>query len=291
MTTTEADPPPASGRAAGARREGPRPNPSTRTSGWRRSTARSSWPGSGNRTPAPRSCWRTRTTPRWRAASWRCWTPPTGSPWWASTATGTTTSGRTGTTRRACGAGPAGTATAAGPRSGTSCWTWTPSPPPKARNGSSTAPTSSARPRANRTGWPCWPSPPTAATPTATASSTSSPAASWTRPPAALTCRRRRATPPGWTRTPCWSPPPPKACPRPPPPTPAPASSCAAAGPWPTAERLFEIPEDHMMALVAHDSTPGFERTFAVDWISFFEQDHLGAARRSVGADRRARRT
>ncbi|HET6268616.1 MAG TPA: prolyl oligopeptidase family serine peptidase [Arthrobacter sp.] len=38
------------------------------------------------------------------------------------------------------------------------------------------------------------------------------------------------------------------------------------------AERLFEIPEDHMMALVAHDSTPGFERTFAVDWISFFEK-------------------
>ena len=39
------------------------------------------------------------------------------------------------------------------------------------------------------------------------------------------------------------------------------------------AERLFEIPEDHMMALVAHDSTPGFERTFAVDWISFFEKN------------------
>jgi prolyl oligopeptidase len=39
-----------------------------------------------------------------------------------------------------------------------------------------------------------------------------------------------------------------------------------------TAERVFEIPEDHMMALVAHDSTPGFERTFAVDWMSFFER-------------------
>ncbi len=38
------------------------------------------------------------------------------------------------------------------------------------------------------------------------------------------------------------------------------------------AERLFEIPEEHMMALVAHDSTPGFERTFAVDWIDFFNQ-------------------
>jgi prolyl oligopeptidase len=39
-----------------------------------------------------------------------------------------------------------------------------------------------------------------------------------------------------------------------------------------SAERLFEIPEDHMMALVAHDSTPGFERTFAIDWVSFFEK-------------------
>ncbi|MDV8147209.1 prolyl oligopeptidase family serine peptidase [Arthrobacter sp. B10-11] len=39
-----------------------------------------------------------------------------------------------------------------------------------------------------------------------------------------------------------------------------------------TAERVFEIPEDHMMALVAHDSTPGFERTFAMDWISFFNK-------------------
>jgi len=38
------------------------------------------------------------------------------------------------------------------------------------------------------------------------------------------------------------------------------------------AERIFEIPEDHMMAILAHDSTPGFERTFAVDWISFFER-------------------
>jgi prolyl oligopeptidase len=40
----------------------------------------------------------------------------------------------------------------------------------------------------------------------------------------------------------------------------------------PEAERLFEIPEDHMMAIVAHDSTPGFERTFAVDWINFFNR-------------------
>ncbi|QCO97026.1 S9 family peptidase [Arthrobacter sp. 24S4-2] len=39
------------------------------------------------------------------------------------------------------------------------------------------------------------------------------------------------------------------------------------------AERVFEIPEDHMMALVAHDSTPGYERTFAMDWISFFNKN------------------
>ena len=39
------------------------------------------------------------------------------------------------------------------------------------------------------------------------------------------------------------------------------------------AERIFEIPEDHMMALVAHDSTPGYERTFAMDWISFFNKN------------------
>ncbi|MGZ4662514.1 MAG: prolyl oligopeptidase family serine peptidase, partial [Arthrobacter sp.] len=38
------------------------------------------------------------------------------------------------------------------------------------------------------------------------------------------------------------------------------------------AKRIFEIPEDHMMAMVAHDSTPGFERTFAMDWISFFNK-------------------
>ncbi|PNH83711.1 prolyl oligopeptidase family protein [Arthrobacter sp. AFG20] len=38
------------------------------------------------------------------------------------------------------------------------------------------------------------------------------------------------------------------------------------------APRIFEIPEDHMMAIVAHDSTPGFERTFAVDWIDFFNR-------------------
>ncbi|MFE4837664.1 prolyl oligopeptidase family protein [Arthrobacter sp. NPDC056691] len=38
------------------------------------------------------------------------------------------------------------------------------------------------------------------------------------------------------------------------------------------APRIFEIAEDHMMAIVAHDSTPGFERTFAVDWIDFFNR-------------------
>ncbi|MDQ0079384.1 prolyl oligopeptidase family serine peptidase [Arthrobacter oryzae] len=40
-----------------------------------------------------------------------------------------------------------------------------------------------------------------------------------------------------------------------------------------SAEQVFEIPEDHMMALVAHDSTPGYERTFAMDWISFFNRN------------------
>ncbi len=39
------------------------------------------------------------------------------------------------------------------------------------------------------------------------------------------------------------------------------------------APRLFEVPEDHMMAVVAHDSTPGFERTFAVDYIDFFNRN------------------
>ncbi|MEE2522479.1 prolyl oligopeptidase family serine peptidase [Pseudarthrobacter sp. J75] len=39
-----------------------------------------------------------------------------------------------------------------------------------------------------------------------------------------------------------------------------------------TAPRLFEVPEDHMMGMVAHDSTPGFERTFAVDCIDFFNR-------------------
>ncbi|HEY8753147.1 MAG TPA: S9 family peptidase, partial [Arthrobacter sp.] len=39
-----------------------------------------------------------------------------------------------------------------------------------------------------------------------------------------------------------------------------------------TAPRLFEVPEDHMMAVVAHDSTPGFERTFAVDYIDFYNR-------------------
>ena len=38
------------------------------------------------------------------------------------------------------------------------------------------------------------------------------------------------------------------------------------------AERLFEIPEDHMLAMVAHDPTPGYERTFAVDYIDFYNR-------------------
>jgi prolyl oligopeptidase len=41
------------------------------------------------------------------------------------------------------------------------------------------------------------------------------------------------------------------------------------------APRLFEVPENHMMAVVAHDSTPGFERTFAVDYIDFFNRKNL----------------
>ncbi|MET3175866.1 UNVERIFIED_ORG: prolyl oligopeptidase [Arthrobacter sp. UYCu721] len=38
------------------------------------------------------------------------------------------------------------------------------------------------------------------------------------------------------------------------------------------APRLFEVSEDHMMAVAAHDSTPGFERTFAVDYIDFYNR-------------------
>ncbi|MDQ0661547.1 prolyl oligopeptidase [Arthrobacter ulcerisalmonis] len=41
------------------------------------------------------------------------------------------------------------------------------------------------------------------------------------------------------------------------------------------APRLFEVPEGHMMAVVAHDSTPGFERTFAVDYIDFFNRTNF----------------
>ncbi len=39
------------------------------------------------------------------------------------------------------------------------------------------------------------------------------------------------------------------------------------------AERIFDIPEDHMLAIVAHDSTPGFERTFAVDYVDFYNRN------------------
>lgn len=38
---------------------------------------------------------------------------------------------------------------------------------------------------------------------------------------------------------------------------------------------LFEVPENHMMAVAAHDSTPGFERTFAVDYIDFYNRTNL----------------
>ncbi|MBP3044706.1 prolyl oligopeptidase family serine peptidase [Arthrobacter jiangjiafuii] len=36
------------------------------------------------------------------------------------------------------------------------------------------------------------------------------------------------------------------------------------------AEPYFEVPEDHMMAVVAHDQTPGFERDLAVDIVDFY---------------------
>mgnify|MGYP000697265108 CR=1 FL=1 len=36
------------------------------------------------------------------------------------------------------------------------------------------------------------------------------------------------------------------------------------------AEPYFEIPEDHMMAVVAHDQTPGFERDLAIDIVDFY---------------------
>ncbi|MDP9889327.1 prolyl oligopeptidase family serine peptidase [Pseudarthrobacter enclensis] len=42
-----------------------------------------------------------------------------------------------------------------------------------------------------------------------------------------------------------------------------------------SAPRLFEVPEDHMMAVAAHDATPGFERTFAVDYIDFFNRTNF----------------
>jgi prolyl oligopeptidase len=38
---------------------------------------------------------------------------------------------------------------------------------------------------------------------------------------------------------------------------------------------FFDVAEDHMMAIAAHDSTPGFERTFAVDYIDFFNRRTL----------------
>jgi prolyl oligopeptidase len=45
-------------------------------------------------------------------------------------------------------------------------------------------------------------------------------------------------------------------------------------GSLPAAPLLFEVPENHMMAVVAHDSTPGFERTFAVDYIDFYNRSN-----------------
>jgi prolyl oligopeptidase len=37
-----------------------------------------------------------------------------------------------------------------------------------------------------------------------------------------------------------------------------------------SAEQYFEVDQDHMMALVVHDPTPGFERDLAVDTIDFY---------------------
>ncbi|BBE21579.1 prolyl oligopeptidase [Arthrobacter sp. MN05-02] len=42
------------------------------------------------------------------------------------------------------------------------------------------------------------------------------------------------------------------------------------AGDLGSAEEYFAVDEDHMMALVLHDSTPGFERDLAVDTIDFY---------------------
>ncbi|CAM3259629.1 hypothetical protein PSET11_01739 [Arthrobacter ulcerisalmonis] len=42
-----------------------------------------------------------------------------------------------------------------------------------------------------------------------------------------------------------------------------------------SAPQLFDVPADHMLASVAHDSTPGYERTFAVDYIDFFNRRNL----------------
>ena len=172
-------------------------------------------------------------------------------------------------TRRGCGAAPPGRATSPTPPNGTSCWTWTRWPRPRGSSGFSMEPLSCARLPANATAWRWWRSPPTAVTPTATASSTSTPAPSWMRPPAVSTSRRRRGTSRGWMRIRCWSPPQPWGCPR--------RLQCYArtavtlrrGEALAAAPRLFEIPEDHMLAVVAHDSTPGFERTFAVDYIDF----------------------
>jgi prolyl oligopeptidase len=50
------------------------------------------------------------------------------------------------------------------------------------------------------------------------------------------------------------------------------AVSLRRGEPLSLAPRVFEVAEDHMMAVVAHDSTPGFERSFAVDYIDFFNR-------------------
>ncbi|MDP5226668.1 MULTISPECIES: prolyl oligopeptidase family serine peptidase [Arthrobacter] len=39
------------------------------------------------------------------------------------------------------------------------------------------------------------------------------------------------------------------------------------------AEQLFEVPEEHMLASVSYDPTPGFERLAAVDYVDFFNDE------------------
>ncbi|MDI2023204.1 hypothetical protein PJL18_03752 [Paenarthrobacter nicotinovorans] len=199
-----------------------------KTPGLRTSTAKSSWPGSGNRTPAPRNCSKTPITRRSSPASWKSWTPRTGSPWSTNAAISTTTSGRTRSTPRAFGAAPPGRATSPRIPSGMYCSTSMPLPLLKVLSGCSTVPVSSVLRTARSTALPWFRSPPTGATPTATASSTSKREPSWTRQQVASTFPQPKATSAGWMPTPFSCPAQLKACPPRRPPMHGPASSFAA---------------------------------------------------------------